>query len=229
MHRNVTTHFILVEPAVSENIGAAARAIKTMGFSSLVLINPKASHLNTKAKMLAHGSLDILKNAQVFSDLKNFIDDLDLAIATTAKKRSAKYDYHPATDLKKIIESKRKAIKEIGIVFGREESGLTNQELQICDLASTIPLNTGYPSLNLAQAVMIYAYELSNIQINSHKEVSSPKTLNTLKQKLDQVLVSANIHQNPNLYHRIFERVALMEEEDIHLMLSFLERLKKDQ
>ena len=78
--------FILVEPAVPENIGAAARAIKTMGFNDLRLVNP-CDHLDMRAKMLAHASHEILENAKIFTNLSDAIADLDFTIATSAKQR----------------------------------------------------------------------------------------------------------------------------------------------
>ncbi|MGE0087944.1 MAG: TrmH family RNA methyltransferase [Bacteroidales bacterium] len=85
----IDIHFILVEPAVSENIGAAARALKTMGFSSLRLVKP-ANHLADEARWLAHASNDILENAHVFPSLKEAVKDMDWIIGTTAKKRKGK-------------------------------------------------------------------------------------------------------------------------------------------
>lgn len=149
--------FILVEPAVPENVGASARAIKTMGFHFLRLVNP-CDHLSDKARMLAHGSNDILESAQVYSSLQEAAEGLDLLIGTTANlKRSSKQDYHSSENLAAILAKKAAGLKKVGIVFGREESGLTNEELQLCDMASSIPLAAPYPSINLGQAVMIYA------------------------------------------------------------------------
>ncbi|MCK5368925.1 MAG: hypothetical protein KAQ62_10245, partial [Cyclobacteriaceae bacterium] len=122
--------FVLVEPAVPENIGAAARALKTMGFSDLRLVNP-TDHLADPAKWLAHGSQDILENATIYRDFQDAIKDLDFLIGTTAKKRSVKEDYFNPDEAKKIIEDKSDILSKVGIIFGREESGLKNEELRM--------------------------------------------------------------------------------------------------
>ena len=106
--------FILVEPAVPENVGAAARAVKTMGFTDLRLVNP-CDHLGTKAKMLAHASHEILENAKIFNSLADAINDLDFVIATTAKQRWVKLDIIPSNELSKFIEEKENLKKELKI------------------------------------------------------------------------------------------------------------------
>ncbi|MBS1234244.1 MAG: methyltransferase, partial [Bacteroidetes bacterium] len=117
-------YFILVEPAVPENVGASARAIKTMSFNKLRLVNP-CDYLSKEAKKLAHGSNEILSSAEVFESLDQAIQDIDLVIGTSAISRRVKYVYYPADRLVEIIRKKGSYIHSAGIVFGREEYGLT--------------------------------------------------------------------------------------------------------
>jgi tRNA/rRNA methyltransferase len=152
--------FILYKPAVPGNIGASARAIKTMGFSELRLIDP-ADHLSDEAKMLAHGSHEILENCKVYDTYDEAVADISFVICTTAKKRSAKVDYIPAPRLAQFIADKSAVTGKIAIVFGSEESGLPNEILLKANVGVTIPMATEYPSLNLSQAVMTIAYECS--------------------------------------------------------------------
>ena len=173
--------FILYKPAVPGNIGASARAMKTMGFSELRLIDP-ADHLSDEAKMMAHGSHDILENCRVYDSYDEAVADISFVICTTAKKRSAKVDYIPAPRLAQFIAGKSAVTGKIAIVFGSEESGLPNEILLKANVGVTIPMATGYPSLNLSQAVMTIAYELSSgaERVDSEKEErgaerSSPK------------------------------------------------------
>jgi tRNA/rRNA methyltransferase len=220
-------HFILVEPKVPENIGAAARAIKTMGFSSLRLVNP-CDHLHEKARWLAHASNDILEEAGIYTSLKDAIADADFVIGTTAKKRSVKHDYHHCNDLVNIINAKSKSIEQVAVVFGREESGLTNDELKICDILSTIPMRKKYPSLNLAQAVMIYAYSLSSLAFTVKKRKSIvPEVAKYLvmKEELEKILVQSGLSPDFNLYNRIMERAALLNDSDLNLFLSLIRRM----
>jgi len=224
-------YFIQVEPAVPENIGASARALKTMGFDSLRLVKP-ADHLAEPARWLAHGSNDILEKAMVFDSFKNAVDDMDMIIGSTAKKRRVKYDYYQIDQLPKLIRSKGSTIQNIAIVFGREESGLTNEELQMCDLLTYIPMASPYPSLNLAQSVMLYAYTLSifthrQSKIDNRQSTIPPPTPSypILKQKASLLLQQTGIADNQNLYNRIMERLAVLSENDIHILLSVVKSI----
>jgi len=221
-------YFILVEPAVPGNVGAAARAIKTMGYSNMRLVNP-CDHLSTEAKMLGHASVEILEKAELFSGLEEALADIDLSIATTAKIRDARVVFHPNTELPEIILAKGNSFRNVGIVFGREESGLSNNEIRLCDIASSIPLVQNYPSLNLGQAVMLYAYTLSNSperEKQSRKKKPNPKEFKTMMDRSKDLLKRIEADRNPALYNRVLERIALLQEDDIHLLLSVLSRMK---
>ncbi|RKD88380.1 tRNA/rRNA methyltransferase [Mangrovibacterium diazotrophicum] len=225
--------FILVEPAVPENVGAAARAMKTMGFADMRLVNP-CDHLSEPARWLAHASNDILENALVFPDFEEAVKDLDFIIGTSAKQRGVKEDYYSTRDLVKIIQTKGKSVKHLGIVFGREDSGLRNEELRRCDMVSTVPLQTTYPSLNLAQAIMLYAYELS--QIHQSAEIEEKPEVNengfrALKDKSSKLLLELDFKEESAIYPRILERLNLLGESDIHLLHSicnkYFEKMSK--
>ncbi len=221
-------HFILVEPAVPENVGAAARAIKTMGFSSLKLVNTKA-HLDEKAGWLAHASNEILENAQVYNSLKQATQNIDWIIGTSAKKRRVNEDYYPSHKINELIKAKASSIKNMAIVFGREESGLTNEELKLCDIVTSVPMKTTYPSLNLAQSVMIYAYTLSMLEYDEKKPYSKPDQaeLNILKTKTEDILSEIGFIKDSNIYNRIMERLMILGETDIHLLLSIENKIKE--
>ena len=218
-------HFILVEPTVPENVGASARAIKTMGFKSLRLINP-CNYLNDKAQMLAFGSVNILKNARVFSKLRDALYDIDFVIGTTAKKRLVKNEYYTCPEIYKLIKRKPKTVNNTAIVFGRESKGLLNSEIKLCDIVSTIPMKTKYPSLNLAQTVMIYAYTLSPLALGeskSKKEPTDKSQLRVLKQNVSQIMKMVEI--KPNINNRIMERLGALGDGDIHLLHSLCYKL----
>ena len=222
-------HFILVEPAVPENVGASARALKTMGFGSLRLVNP-CKFRTGKAQWVAHASTDVLDKASIFTSLKDAIADIDFVIGSSAKARSAKGDHHPAEDIPKIISAKQNSISQVAIVFGREESGLTNDELRLCDISSFIPMQTTFPSLNLSQAVMLYTFLLSKHEPKPGqteiKEIPESKYL-ALKKEMAALLTNTKIEANPNIYHRIFERLALLGDNDINLVISVLTALRE--
>jgi tRNA/rRNA methyltransferase len=221
-------HFILVQPAVPENVGASARALKTMGFSNLRLVNTNA-HRDERSRWLAHGSADVLNLARHFDTFDQAIMDLDFVIGTTAKRRSVKNDYHSPEFLVEVIRQKGASIGQVGIVFGSEESGLSNEDLRKCDMASTIPLLNPYPSLNLAQCVMLYAYVLRDLaRIPGHKlAVKSAKDYPLLKDRVVNLLTEVGIPAGTNLYHRVLERVAVAGEHDLHLMLSVHKKISE--
>ena len=222
--------FILVEPAVPENVGAAARAIKTMGFSRLVLINP-CDYLNGPASWLAHGSSEILENAVVFSSLKEALNGFDFVIGTSAKKRSVKYDYFPLLKLPELLKSKGSTVQNVAVVFGREKSGLRNDELKLCDLVTTVPMKTAFPSLNLAQAVMLYAWELSKIFSLSNAESSfkNEESLRALLEKVQTILIETGFKEQSAIFPRFLERVSFLNEGDIHLLHSFCNKLLENK
>lgn len=222
--------FILVEPAVPENVGAAARALKTMGYSQLVLVNP-CDYLSGPARWLAHGSGEILEQAQVFSSLKDAIQGFDFVIGTSAKKRSVKYDYYPLPKLPELLSFKGNAVKNAAIVFGREESGLRNDELKRCNLVTSIPMKTTFPSLNLAQAVMLYAWELSKMQAAESvtESTKNQESLRSLIQKIHAILLDTGFREESAIFPRFLERISFLDEGDIHLLHSFCNKLLENK
>ncbi len=222
-------HFILYKPAVPGNVGAAARAILTMGFRHLRLIDP-CDHLGDEARMLAHGSHDILESALLFDDFEQAVADLDLLVCTTAKGRTAKHDYHSSRSIREQLEKKKEDLQNVGILFGTEESGLPNALILKSDMAMSIPMAGAYPSLNLAQSVMVTAYELSplnSLDLPGSSLSKSGEGWGTLKKQTAQVLNEAGIHVGTPLYHRIMERMATLSSQDIPLFLSVISRIQK--
>ncbi len=218
--------YILVNPAVPENIGASARAIKTMGFSNLRLVNP-CEYLSGPAKWLAHASHDILENAKVFSSLELALADIDFTIATSAKTRHVKADYYPLKSLPEIIEKKGNTISKIAIVFGGEESGLSNSDIASCDIVSYIPMKNLYPSLNLSQSVMLFAYGLSEINITTEIK-NAEQNINTykaLKSRTEKALNKLKLNPDSNIYKRLLERFSVLSETDMHLVHSICNKI----
>lgn len=214
--------FILVEPAVPENIGAAARALKTMGFAQLRLVRP-CTFLEGKARWVAHASAELLEQAPIFDTLSDALADIDFAIATSAKERSVRGDHHAANQLPELLQNKSGTIHKVAIVFGREESGLTNQEMALCHISTYISMAIAYPSLNLAQAVMLYAYILSTLrQMPTAKKPPAPDEakISVLIDQTKNILVGTHISRSPVFYNRILERVALLNDNDTGLLLA---------
>ena len=157
------TFFVLVEPEVEGNIGASARALKTSGFKNLILVNPKHDRTNPEVEWMAHRSEDILEKAITVSDLSAAIADKRLVIGTTQRRRHFKFPLYSPEDIAGKIEEMA-VTHPVAIVFGRERTGLTNEELLKCHIHSTIITATRSPALNLAQSVMIYAHTFFKTQ-----------------------------------------------------------------
>jgi len=216
--------FILSAPAREENVGAAARAIKTMGIHGLRLVNPACDHLGKRARATAHGSADVLERALLFDNLMDATQDLSLLIGTAAKKRNVREDRHPVNTLPDILLAKGDSLKKAGVVFGGEESGLSNRDLDQCHILSTIPMAARYPSLNLGQAVMVYASVLSELTLHQlPKKQHRPTTdeLSIVRGKARQVLSDVMIPEDHMIHRRIMERLMMLDKDDMHLFHSF--------
>ncbi len=216
----MTVYFILVEPELPENIGASARAIKTMGFQNLRLVNP-VNHLDDRAKWVAHGSMEILESAEVYSTLIQATTDIDLVIGTTNRTRVSRKKIYNEKELTRLITDKASTVSTIGVVFGSEKHGLTNENLSHCDLVSKIPMHAAFPSLNLSQAVMLYAYIFSplNIQMKDQKNsVADADKLAFLKSVLNDLLKKIDEDSDLNVHKRILERVSALNEKDLNLL-----------
>ncbi len=150
---------ILVSPENPDNIGAVARAIKNMGFEDLRLVEPPRSW-RTKAKKMAVSAEDILKKEKTCASLQDAIQDLGLVIGTTRRLGGHRGTFLPFEQtIAKIRGGSYR--QKIGIVFGRESKGLANEDSALCDHLVTIPTGPSYPSLNLAQAVLVTLFALS--------------------------------------------------------------------
>ncbi|WP_409258774.1 RNA methyltransferase [Paraburkholderia bannensis] len=157
-----STRFVLVEPSHPGNVGAAARAIKTMGFSRLVLVAPRVPQvqLDPEAIAMASGADDVLAAVHVVPTLADALAGTQWSLALTARTRE--YGPPPAAPRHAVQDACRQvaAHGEIALVFGNERTGLSNEDVERCSALAHIPANPAYSSLNLAQAVQVLAYEL---------------------------------------------------------------------
>ena len=222
-------HIILVSPARPENVGAAARAMKTMGFSSLRIVDSDA-YLQPPARWVAHGAGDILDRAQHFATLSDALRDVDFTIATTARHR-ARYRYYcsPAVLFEQLKE-KQEWLTSAALVFGREDSGLTNDELELADLLTGVPMADDYPSLNLGQSVMVYCYQLS-VLVNQIDSVvkTSPDTiqLHALKARAGQLLTKLEVQNDQKLVDWIDQRLGFLSQRDISMLHTLVNDIEK--
>ena len=156
-----STRFVLVEPSHPGNVGAAARALKTMGFSRLVLVAPRVPHVQSdpEAIAMASGADDVLASAHVVPTLGDALSGVHWSIALTARTR----EYGPPRLAPRAAAEQahtQVGTGDIALVFGNERTGLANEHVEQCSVLAHIPANPAYSSLNLAQAVQVLAYEL---------------------------------------------------------------------
>lgn len=149
---------VLVEPQHSGNIGAVARAMKNMALTHLVLVNP-ADHLAREARMMAMQARDVLQNARICATLCEAVDDASFVVGTTRRRGKARQAKLNSRELVLRVLELAQA-NTVALVFGREVSGLTNDELEYCHELLSIPTHPEFGSLNLAQAVLLVCYEL---------------------------------------------------------------------
>jgi tRNA/rRNA methyltransferase len=148
---------VLVEPAGALNIGSIARVMKNMGLTQLVIVNPQCEVDGEEATRMAVHAIDLLTAAKIVPDLPTALQGCTRVIATTARERAIPTQLEtPRQALPWLVES----IEPTALVFGREDSGLTNAELNYATRYIRIPVGSEYSSLNLAQAVGVCAYEL---------------------------------------------------------------------
>jgi TrmH family RNA methyltransferase len=153
--------FVLVEPQEPGNVGSSARALKNMGFRRLSLVNPVS--MNDEASRMAHNALDIIGHAPVHPTLADAIQDKSIIVGATRRKgrrRGIIYNVDEASQKIRQLAASNK----VAILFGREDRGLYNEEVEECGFLLSIPANKEHPSINLAQAVLIVAYEISRAE-----------------------------------------------------------------
>lgn len=163
-----STRFVLVEPSHPGNVGAAARALKTMGFSRLVLVSPRVPHVQSdpEAIAMASGADDVLASAHIVPRLADALNGVHWSMALTARLRE--YGPPQLTPRAAAGVAREQAVHgEIALVFGNERTGLSNEDVERCSALAHIPANPAYSSLNLAQAVQVLSYELRTMYLSA--------------------------------------------------------------
>ncbi|MFQ1941707.1 tRNA/rRNA methyltransferase [Aeromonas veronii] len=217
-------YFVLVAPARPANVGAAARAMKTMGFDAMRLVASRV-HEEDEASWVAHGAQEILAQAEAFDTLPEALADMDLVIATTARQRGRYQHYLTPAEIRDQIRAKP-SLNKVAIVFGCEESGLSNEQLAEVDLISYLPLKVSYPSLNLGQAIMLYAYEMSQLmdELNADggaavaENFDNAGQVRVLKSKTAEILGELGVSQDEKLHQWVMDRVPMLPQRDLNML-----------
>ena len=150
--------FLLVKPQLPENIGFSARGLKNFGFKTLDLVNPKETWPNKKALATSVGAKDILIKTKVYSNIKEAINKYDVVYASSARRRDINKKHLSFNEFIKSIKKNKK--KNIGIMFGPEASGLSNDDISYSNYILKIPVNKKFESINLSHSVILICYEI---------------------------------------------------------------------
>jgi tRNA (cytidine32/uridine32-2'-O)-methyltransferase len=226
---------VLVEPSHPGNIGAAARAAKTMCIENLVLVNPE-DFPSGEARARSTGALDVLERAVVCSSLKEAIADCTFVVGASARERGLQC---PEITPDKVGAKVWQELKQgnVAIVFGRESSGLTNEELDQCHYLTTIPANWEFSSLNLASAVQVICYEIYSafLKISSaDKSASESASGPTIKVENNDLQVKgktgslATVEQLENLFEhmqQVLEEIEFFDPKQPRLLMRRLRHL----
>ena len=197
---------VLVGTTHPGNIGAAARAIKTMGLSKLDLVCPKEFPSN-EATYRSKAAKDILEKASIHETLFESVKGCEMVIGTSARNRKVPWPVLNPKNASKEINTAVKNNSKVAIVFGREDRGLTNEELGLCNLHIHIPTNEDYTSLNLAQAVKIVTYEIRMhfLELESLKsdqewdvELASAEQTERLIEHMDELMKEVEFYDTEN-------------------------------
>ena len=163
---------VLVEPQLGENIGMVARAMANFGLSELRLVNPRDGWPNDKARAAASRADHVIDGVRLFDDLASAVADLNFVYATTARDRYGYKEVRSPVVAANTLRQRFRAGEATGILFGRERTGLTNEEIALADELVTFPVNPAFASLNLAQAVLLMSYEWMKTGMGSLEETA---------------------------------------------------------
>jgi len=230
-------YFVLARPQMGENIGSVARAIKNFNIKKLRIVNPRCSWPNQKALATSVGARDILKSTKIYNSLEKSIGDLDIVFASTSRIRKVNKRIISVLDLKKKIKKNQK----IGIIFGPESSGLSNDEINCADFLVKIPTNNKFSSLNLSHSAIIFCFQIfehfskrkivynSNYKSSLAKKSDVNKFLNFIIDGLDKKGFLQPNHKRSSMIrniNNIFHRINLSEQE-IRILLGIFSTLNE--
>jgi len=232
--------FILVNPQLGENIGACARALKNFGFSNLNIVSPRDPWPNTKARMTSVGAYNIIQKTKIYKNVSDAVKKFDLVFASTARKRDINKKHISIVNFVKLLSKYKKS--NIGLMFGPEASGLSNNDLSLSNFIIQIPTSRKLSSLNLSHAVIIICYEIyKSLNFNEFKKekmltkLTSKSSIKNLIKFLEQMLDKKNFFKPPEKkksmilnINNIFGRLELSDKE-LRILFSIFSSLNRKQ
>ncbi len=226
----------LLEPSISGNIGGVARVMANFECSELILINPQTDHLAPDARNRAKHAQSILKNVKFLKNLEALRTEFDLIVGTTSKLGSDYNVSRSPLSPKQLAPLLTK--KKICVLFGREDRGLLNKEVALCDLLVTIPSSKKYPALNIVNAVTILLYELfessKKEHVASHIRFASRKEREVLLKLIDQTLdgLDFSMESKKETQRTVWQRLltkSFLTKREVFALCGFFKKVKKEQ
>ena len=231
---NLNCSIVLVEPKIGGNIGAIARVCNNFNAKELILIAPQTDHLSDEAKSRAKHSIHYLENAKIYSKIEEAREKCTFLIGTSAKagktynvKRQPAFSWE-WTDADRFLNS------NVGIVFGREDRGLSNEELGLCDYLVNIPVPGDQKVLNISHAVAIILYEVwtrtSGMVESSKMETASAETERKMLFQLFETIVESvdyEEYRKPNVLHafRSIVNRSFASKDEIHTLIGMFKTI----
>ncbi|MEM9102935.1 MAG: RNA methyltransferase [Pseudomonadota bacterium] len=216
-------HVVLSHPTHPGNVGASARAMKTMGLHHLRLINPK-DFPSSEASRRASRATDILEDAAIFTTFEDSLSDMQFIAGTSARSRSLAIPVVSPQVLAERIVLEAKAGRQCALLFGTENSGLSNDELHACHCHVNIPTNPDYSSLNLASAVQLISYELSKQLLLEKASLFSENTQKSQKNE-EEHATSEEMHNFFNHLQDTIIDIGFLNPENPRHLMTRLKRL----
>lgn len=227
---------IMIETSHPGNIGSTARAMKTMGLTDLVLVNPLCE-IDGQAVAMSCNATDVLQNCRIVNTLEEALEDRHLVFGTSARKR---YLDWPLIDPREAAKRANDAVRSdmnVAVLFGRERNGLQNEELEQCHAHLFIPTNPDYTSLNLSQAVQIIAYEmrvgiLGGEEYEPKDQLATPDQVQRFFDAYEEALLKMGC-LDPRAPRKLMPRVkrifqrAVLEEKEVNILRGITEQMLK--
>ena len=227
---------ILVEPKIEGNIGAIARLCKNFNVDKLVLIAPPINHNSDKARQRAKHSIEYLEKAEIYDSLESLRNSYAVLIGTSAKAgRSYNVRRQPSYpwELEEMLTVKE---EKIGLVFGREDRGLSNEELLLCDFLVNIPLPANFKVMNISHAVAIVLYEIWKLRFKIESKLTSEKASSTIERDILFDIFKEIVetlpyeeHRKPIVNHSFTTMInrSFSTSEEIHSLIGIFKTIKE--
>ncbi len=200
---------LLIEPVYQINLGYIARTAKNFGINKLYMVNPKCNPNGNQAIKFSKHARELLENAIIYENIEDALKDSEFVVGTTAiwkKADEAKSNIYTLDD----FTTKFKNLKEVTILIGRDNTGLTKREMKMCDASIYIPANYDYPTLNISHAVAIILYELNKfnfLEKEINNKYAGPKSINSILYLFKNFVDSNSYVRKKQEVERVFSHI----------------------